>query len=42
VTHPEDVETEMQSFDALTAGERDQYQMEKRYLRRDGDVFWGT
>jgi PAS domain S-box-containing protein len=28
-------------FEELVAGERDQYLMEKRYLRKDGSLFWG-
>ena len=28
-------------FQELVAGERDQYLMEKRYLRKDGSIFWG-
>lgn len=28
-------------FQELVAGERDQYLIEKRYLRKDGSLFWG-
>jgi PAS domain S-box-containing protein len=28
-------------FQELVAGKRDQYLMEKRYLRKDGKIFWG-
>jgi PAS domain S-box-containing protein len=28
-------------FEELVKGERDQYLMEKRYLRKDGGMFWG-
>lgn len=41
LTHPEDVDTDQQRFEELVAEERDHYQMEKRYVRADGSVFWG-
>jgi PAS domain S-box-containing protein len=41
LTHPEDRETDRHLFKDLIAGKRDQYQLEKRYLRRDGAVRWG-
>ena len=41
ITLPDDVDEDKQLFNELVAGEREQYQMEKRYLRRDGEVFWG-
>ena len=37
-THPEDIEADLDLFDAVMRGERDSYQLEKRYLRRDGGV----
>jgi len=40
-THPDDVEKEQAYFDELRAGTRDRYQIEKRYVRKDGEVFWG-
>jgi PAS domain S-box-containing protein len=40
-THPDDAEKEQAYFDELRAGVRDRYQLEKRYVRDDGDVFWG-
>jgi len=41
LTHPDDFETDEQRFAELVAGERDRYQLEKRYLRQDGGHFWG-
>ncbi len=41
VTHPDDVETSRREFGRLVQGEIDSYQIEKRYLRRDGSIFWG-
>ena len=40
-THPEDVATDLELFRSLLAGERNHYQMEKRYIRKDGKVVWG-
>jgi PAS domain S-box-containing protein len=40
ITQPEDLnETEKQAR-ALTSGEIDQYQIDKRYIRKDGSVVW--
>jgi PAS domain S-box-containing protein len=41
ITHPEDLEKDTALFTELAAGQRDQYQLEKRYLRKDGQVLWG-
>ena len=40
-THPEDLANDQELYDKLIAGERDQYQIEKRFIRADDDVFWG-
>lgn len=40
VIHPEDHALSRQMFASLAAGERDSYQQEKRYLRRDGAALW--
>jgi PAS domain S-box-containing protein len=40
-THPEDVETDVSLYRSLMAGERDNYQIEKRYIRKDGVIVWG-
>ena len=37
-THPEDIEADLHLFNAVMRGERDSYQLEKRYVRRDGGV----
>jgi PAS domain S-box-containing protein/diguanylate cyclase (GGDEF)-like protein len=39
-THPDDVEENLVLFRQLMAGERDSYQFEKRYYRRNGSVIW--
>jgi PAS domain S-box-containing protein len=40
-THADDLENELKLYHALVAGERDDYQMEKRYIRKDGRTAWG-
>jgi diguanylate cyclase (GGDEF)-like protein/PAS domain S-box-containing protein len=40
-THPEDVEKDADLYRQLLAGQRDSYRIEKRYVRKDGDVMWG-
>jgi hypothetical protein len=39
-THPEDRDTDWGLFQELFEHEREYYQMEKRYLRKDGSVIW--
>jgi PAS domain S-box-containing protein len=41
-THPDDVAADWSSFTELVSGKRDHYQMEKRYLRKDGVLVWGS
>ena len=41
ITEPQDVPRSLLNFQELIAGVRDFYQMEKRYLRKDGAVIWG-
>jgi two-component system cell cycle sensor histidine kinase/response regulator CckA len=40
VTHPDDVETSKMNHDALVRGQSESYGLEKRYVRKDGEVFW--
>jgi diguanylate cyclase (GGDEF)-like protein/PAS domain S-box-containing protein len=40
-THPDDVAADWTLFQALIAGERDDYQIEKRYYRKHGELIWG-
>src|SRR6202042_76023 len=40
-THPEDAATDLQLYHSLLAGERDQYEIQKRYVRKDGQIVWG-
>jgi len=41
VSWPPDIERERPLFEALTAGSRDSYTLEKRYVRKDERVIWG-
>jgi PAS domain S-box-containing protein len=41
-THPEDVDSSIKSVQTLVSGQRGHFQMQKRYIRRDGSVIWGN
>lgn len=41
VTHHDDMNNDVSKFDLLKAGEISGYQIEKRYVRADGDIIWG-
>jgi len=41
-THPEDIDKDWTFFKELIEGNRDFYQMEKRYLHKNGQVIWGN
>jgi PAS domain S-box-containing protein len=41
VTHPGDVGSDMENAKALLTSKRDTYQIEKRYLRKNGKAVWG-
>lgn len=40
ITHPDDVALDVALYEDLVAGRRDSYQVEKRYIHRDGHVVW--
>ena len=40
ITHPDDLDTDLALARELAAGERESYALEKRYIRRDGDLVW--
>jgi two-component system, NarL family, sensor histidine kinase UhpB len=40
VTHPDDLELDLDYVRQLSAGEIDSFTMEKRYIRKDGSVKW--
>lgn len=41
VTHPDDLEADVAYVNRMLAGETGTYQLEKRYLRPNGEVVWG-
>jgi PAS domain S-box-containing protein len=41
LTHPGDVEINRQLYAEMLAGRRSSYQIEKRFVRKDGSSFWG-
>lgn len=40
ITHPDDLYSDLQQLQRLTAGEIMSYTMEKRYFRKDGEIVW--
>jgi len=40
-TYPDDLAEDIALTDQVLAGERDSFQLEKRYIRKDGQVMWG-
>ena len=40
-THPDDAMMDVDLYDELVSGKRDHYQIERRYVRKDGAVVWG-
>ena len=42
ITHPEDLDADLEYVRQLLAGEIENYPMEKRYLRPDGSVVWAN
>lgn len=41
VTHPDDLAADMELYSELVEGKRDFYQLDKRYIRKDGTHMWG-
>jgi diguanylate cyclase (GGDEF)-like protein len=42
ITHPDDLESDMQHVQDLISGRADSYSMEKRYIRKDGSIIWAN
>jgi PAS domain S-box-containing protein len=42
LSHPEDMEKDITLLNELLAGNRDHYEMEKRFIQNDGQVVWGN
>ncbi|QKD82533.1 PAS domain S-box protein [Thermoleptolyngbya sichuanensis A183] len=41
-THPEDLEIDLDLLQDMIEGRRNHYQLEKRYIRKDGSIFWAN
>lgn len=41
ITHPDDLESDLDLLHECIEGKRNAYQMEKRYFRKDGEIIWG-
>lgn len=42
ITHPDDLELDLELLTSLINGERDHYRMDKRYFHHDGHTIWVT
>jgi diguanylate cyclase (GGDEF)-like protein/PAS domain S-box-containing protein len=42
ITHPDDIESDLVLAQELLDGTRSSYKLDKRYLRKDGTILWGT
>ncbi len=40
ITHPDDLEADLEKVSSLLSGEIDQYEMDKRYVKKDGLTMW--
>ena len=40
ITHPDDISTSVEAIKQLHSGEIDSLNLEKRYIRKDGTIFW--
>src|SRR5262249_34698253 len=40
-THPDDIEADWRLYREVAEGKRDRYDIEKRYIKKDGQVMWG-
>jgi PAS domain S-box-containing protein len=41
LSHPEELERDIGRLEELIAGKRNSYEMEKRFIRKDGEIVWG-
>lgn len=41
ITHPDDLDLDLENVEKMLCGEVTTYQMEKRYLHKDGSTVWG-
>ena len=40
LTHPDDLDADLAQFNRMIGGQIDNYSMEKRFIRKDGDIVW--
>ena len=40
MTHPDDLAADVEKFECIISGQIDQYQVDKRFIRKDGKVIW--
>ena len=40
VTYPDDDPSSVQYYEQLLSGQLDSYEMDRRYIRKNGEVFW--
>jgi PAS domain S-box-containing protein len=41
ITYPDDLQKDLEKFNALLRGEISQFCLEKRYIRKSGEIIWG-
>jgi PAS domain S-box-containing protein len=42
ITHPDDLEADLENFNSILAGNSEGYRMDKRFIRRDGTIIHAT
>ena len=42
ITHPEDLESDLNNVRKMLLGKLDSYEMEKRYIHKNGDIVWAV
>jgi polar amino acid transport system substrate-binding protein len=42
LTHPDDIDADVQQFEQMLAGEIDNYALDKRFIRKDGEVVYAN
>lgn len=40
ITHPDDIDKDLGELEKVMAGQKESFQMEKRYIRKSGDIVW--
>jgi len=40
-THPDDIDLDWKLYSELVAGKRDRYEVDKRYIKKNGELMWG-